>query len=242
MSAGSLSVVGTGIELGSHLTAEARSVIERADLVLCVVGEPAALAWLEGLNPRTRSLHGLYEVGRLRTEVYAAIVDAVLEPVREGLDVCLALYGHPGVFVAPSHDAIDRARSEGFPTRLLPGISAEDCLFADLGIDPGSSGWQSYEATAFLAGGRRADPTAALVLWQVGVVGDDRVTRGSSNLALPQLVDALRRTYPADHAVVVYEASPYPGFGPLIRRVPLGELSGEHVTALSTLYVSPFQP
>jgi len=29
---------------------------------------------------------------------------------------------------------------------MLPGISAEDCLVADLGIDPASSGCQSYEA------------------------------------------------------------------------------------------------
>jgi hypothetical protein len=37
---------------------------------------------------------------------------------------------------------------------MLPGISAEDCLFADLGIDPGIYGCQSYEATDFLANGR----------------------------------------------------------------------------------------
>jgi len=30
---------------------------------------------------------------------------------------------------------------------MLPGISAEDCLFADIGVDPGIYGCQSFEAT-----------------------------------------------------------------------------------------------
>ena len=40
---------------------------------------------------------------------------------------------HPGVYVAPSHETVLRARAEGYPARMLPGISSEDCLFADLG-------------------------------------------------------------------------------------------------------------
>jgi hypothetical protein len=48
--------------------------------------------------------------------------------------------------------------------------------------------------------------------------------------------------YPADQEVVVYEASPYPGFDALVRPVPLSELGVEHVTALSTLYVAPREP
>jgi hypothetical protein len=225
--------------MGMHLTAEARVAIEGADLVLCILAEPAARSWLATLNPRTRSLQELYQIGRPRAEAYTAIRDEVLRHVRQGLDVCFVLYGHPGLFVTPSHDAIAAARDEGFPARLLPGISAEDCLFADLGLDPAVSGWQSYEATRFVLGSYRPEPAAALVLWQVGVVGCHVATTGSAPVALPQLVEALLRTYPADHTVVVYEASPYPGFDPLIRRVRLGELGADDVTPLATLYVPP---
>ena len=54
---------------------------------------------------------------------------------------------------------------------MLPGVSAEDCLVADLGVDPGEHGWQSWEATGFLLRGFRPDPTAGLVLWQVDGIG-----------------------------------------------------------------------
>ena len=73
MSSGSLTVVGTGIEVGSHLTQAAREEIEAADIVLCLVAEPVTNAWLESLNPNVRSLHGFYRLGeepyrdRLRT-------------------------------------------------------------------------------------------------------------------------------------------------------------------------------
>jgi hypothetical protein len=125
---------------------------------------------------------------------------------------------------------------------MLPGISAEDCLFADLGVDPSRFGCQSYEATDFLVHHRRIDPTAALVLWQIGTVGRTVAAANTQPTGLPVLVEALLEQYPPEHEVTVYEASPYPGFGPLVRSAGLSELSAEHVTALSTLYVPPREP
>lgn len=239
MSSGSLTVVGTGIRLGSHLTREARLLLEAADIVLSVVAEPGMQAVLEELNPKTRSLHELYELGETRAEAYEAMAEEILRHVREGKNVVAAFYGHPGVFVAPSHEAIRRARAEGYRASMLPGISAEDCLFADLGVDPARFGCQSYEATDFLVHRRRIDPTAALVLWQIGTVGSVVAAATTRPTGLPVLVEALREDYPPEHEVTVYEASPYPGFDPLVRNVRLGELSAEHVTGLSTLYVPP---
>jgi uncharacterized protein YabN with tetrapyrrole methylase and pyrophosphatase domain len=224
------------------LTAEARVALERADIVLSIVSEPAGRAWLERLNPRTQSLHGLYDDGRKRSETYALMSDEILRHVRQGLDVCLAVYGHPGVFVTPAHDAIARARDEGYPTRLLPGISAEDCLFADLGVDPSRFGWQSHDATEFLVNRRRPEPSTALVLWQIGTVGNELAAMEARPVALAELVELLLTVHARDHPVTVYEAAPYPGFDPLVHRVPLGELSPDDVTAMSTLYVPPARP
>ena len=239
MATGSLTVVGTGIQLGAHLTAEARATIVKADVVLSVVSEPAMQELLERLNDRTRSLHELYTVGESRLEAYEAMTEAILTEVRAGNDVCAVFYGHPGVFVAPSHEAVRRSRAEGFPARMLPGISAEDCLFADLGVDPSRSGCQSYEATDFLVHGRRVDPTVALILWQIGTVGNDAASSSAVTEGLAVLVEVLLEHYPAEHEVTVYEASPYPGFPPLVRTVQLSELGAEHITGLSTLYVPP---
>jgi len=33
---------------------------------------------------------------------------------------------------------------------MLPAISSEDCLYADLGVDPATTGNASYDATDFL--------------------------------------------------------------------------------------------
>lgn len=242
MSSGSLTVVGTGIQLGTQLTREARLVLETADVVLSLVPEPGMQAFLEQLNPNTRSLGDLYELGERRAEAYEAMAEEILRPVRDGMNVVAAFYGHPGVFVAPSHEAIRRARAEGHEARMLPGISAEDCLFADLGVDPSRFGCQSYEATDFLVHRRCIDRTAALVLWQIGTVGSVVAAATKQPTGLPVLVEALLEHYPPDHEVTVYEASLYPGFGPLVNAVKLGELSAEHVTALSTLYVPPREP
>jgi uncharacterized protein YabN with tetrapyrrole methylase and pyrophosphatase domain len=242
VSSGSLTVVGTGIQLGTHLTREARLLLETADVVLTLVAEPGMQAFLEELNPETRSLGNLYQLGERRADTYEAMAEEILRHVREGKNVVAAFYGHPGVFVAPSHEAIRIARAEGFTASMLPGISAEDCLFADLGIDPSRFGCQSYEATDFLVHRRSIDPTAALVLWQIGTVGSVVAAATKQPTGLPVLVEALLAHYPPEHGVTVYEASPYPGFDPLVRAVELGELSAEHVTALSTLYVPPREP
>jgi uncharacterized protein YabN with tetrapyrrole methylase and pyrophosphatase domain len=239
MAAGRLTVVGTGVQLGAHLTPEARTTIEHADVVLSVVSEPLMQELLEKLNPRTRSLHELYEIGEDRAEAYEAMTEQILTQVRAGHAVCAAFYGHPGVFVYPSHEAVRRARAEGFPARMLPGISAEDCLFADLGIDPSRFGCQSYEATDFLVHRRRTDPTAALILWQIGTVGSVTAAAGASPTGLRVLIETLLESYPPKHEATVYEASPYPGFDPLVRKVLLSELSEAHVSALSTLYLPP---
>lgn len=239
MSAGSLTVVGTGIQLGTQMTPEARLAIEKADVVLALVAEPVMEEAVGRLNPNVRSLQQHYVVGESRAVAYEAMIEDILSHVRRGLAVCAAFYGHPGVFVAPSHAAVRRAREEGFRARMLPGISAEDCLFADLGVDPARFGCQSYEATEFLLHGRRIDTTAALILWQLGTVGNAAAAAEATPRGLGVLVEVLLALYPSEHEVVVYEASPYPGFDPVIRRVPLAKLGPHHVTAMSTLYVPP---
>jgi hypothetical protein len=165
----------------------------------------------------------------------------MLAPVRRGAWVCTAFYGHPGVFVDPSHDAVARARAEGYAARMLPGISAEDCLYADLGLDPGEDGCQSFEATDFLVHRRRFDPRSLLVLWQIGAIGVLTYRPGTlwSRRGLRVLREELGRHYRADHRVIVYEASPFPVCPPRIDELPLSRLPAAAVTIASTLVVPP---
>jgi Tetrapyrrole (Corrin/Porphyrin) Methylases len=241
---GSLIVVGTGIRTVGQLTVEAIAWMRRADKILYVIGDPIAEAAIAELNrENAESLSVMYGENKPRLQTYNEMVERILECVRAGMTTCLACYGHPGVFVYPSHEAIRRARAEGYEAKMLPGISAEDCLFADLGVDPGISGCQSYEATDFLANGRRIDPTSSVILWQIGVVGDATFKRNGYDLsAFPLLIERLLEFYPPAHVAYLYEAAVFPGCEPVINPVPIQSLGQVPLSAGYTLYIPPAYP
>ena len=240
---GSLIVVGTGIRSVGQLTTESIAWIERAEKVFYIVSEPIAESLILRLNPSAESLQKHYAQGKPRLQTYQDISDTILASVREGKQTCAAFYGHPGVFVLPSHVAVRQARSEGYEARMLPGISAEDCLFADLGVDPATSGCQAWEATDFVMNHRNVDPSSSVILWQIGVVGEWTYQQsGYRNSGLPLLIEKLMRYYRPDHTVVVYEAAVLPGCNPNIRPVPLSHLPSVPLSSASTLYIPPAQP
>ena len=239
--AGSLVAVGTGIKTVGQLTVEAIAWMRRADKILYVIGDPIAEAAIADFNKENaESLSHFYGENKPRLQTYNEMVERILECVRSGMATVLACYGHPGVFVYPSHEAIRRCRAEGYEARMLPGISAEDCLFADLGVDPGIMGCQSYEATDFLANGRRIDPTSSVVLWQIGVVGDATFKKFGYDLsAFPLLIERLLQSYPPNHVAYLYEAAIFPGCEPIIQPVEIQSLGSVPLTAGYTLYIPP---
>lgn len=237
---GSLVVVGSGIKAVGQLTQEAIAWIKLADKILHVVPDPVVEDVLQRLNPNTESLKVLYAEGKPRMDTYRAMVDRMVACVHEGMRTCAVFYGHPGVFAYPPHSAIRKLRAEGYEAFMLPGISAEDCMFAELGIDPATHGCQSYEATAFVIGGHTVNPMAALVLWQVGVFGNATYSSKLYDLSgISILIEYLSRFYPPEHEVCVYEASTFPGCSPRISWTPLSRLQEQCLTAASTLYVPP---
>ncbi len=236
---GSLTIVGAGIRPGLHTTQEARVRIEQASKVLYLLAEQAPTAWIEKLNASAESLAPVYQPERDHAEVYEALVAAMLEWVRRGDDVCVVTYGNPAVFDQSSHEAVRRARAEGFPAKILPGISALDCLFVDLGLDPGKDGLQCFDATDFLELGKVPDPGVPLVLWQISVIGDTKTGGTVNREGLRSLGERLAEFYGDDHEVIVYEATPFPAGRPLIEPCLLKGLTDAPVTGLSTLYVPP---
>lgn len=237
---GSLACVGIGMTLGSHLSPLARSYIEKADVVFAAVSDGIVELWLKDMHRDVRSLQPLYKEGSSRLDTYKGMVDAMLAEVRAGRKVCGAFYGHPGIFVWPAHKAVSIARSEGFEARMEPGISAEDCLYADLGIDPGKFGCQHYEASQLLFYKRRLDPSAYLVLWQVGVVGDYSLKRFSTGPEYRQvLVDRLAHDYPLDHGIIVYRAATLPISPHRAEHLALRNLATADITLEDTIVLPP---
>jgi len=236
---GSLTVVGTGITGIGQTTLETVACLERADKVFYLVTEPTTAVWIRGLNPSAESLAGLYADHKDRETTYAEITRRLVSAVRSGARVCAAFYGHPGVLVQASHRTIRVLRREGYSARMLPGVSADGCLFADLGVNPGDHGVQGFEATDFLMYQRQFDPTSELLLWQVGVLGEARAIKGITcrPKRLLELVAFLRRRYPASHRVTLYYAPMFPSHPPIVKRVRLDRLPEVPVSPLALLYV-----
>ena len=239
---GSLVNVGLGMTLGAHITPLSRTYIEQADVVFVSASNRLIEQWVESMNPNVISLQSFYAEGKSRRDTYREMSEAILDEVRAGKTVCGAFYGHPGVFALPPHVTIRRAREEGYRAHMEPGVSAEDCLYADLGIDPGRSGCAHFEASQFMFNYRPFDPSAYLILWQVGVAGDKSLQVFESTVAQKQLlVDLLLDTYPEDHPVTLYECAVLPIEDTRADTVALKDLAGQPMTMKTTLVIPPRQ-
>lgn len=226
--------------LGSHLTPLARSHIEQADVIFAGLSDSIVEQWLGRMHPDVRSLQPYYKEGKSRKKTYQQWVDLMMDEVRAGKRVCAVFYGHPGIFAWSPHKVVEVALAEGFKAHMEPGISAEDCLYADLGIDPGTAGCQHYEASQFLFYKRRIDACAYLILWQIGITGDQSLARFSTGGAYRRLlVELLSRDYPSDHAVIVYRAATLPIQEPRIVRIPLARLPDVEIDLADTLVIPP---
>jgi precorrin-6B methylase 1 len=241
-SKGSLACVGIGITLGSHISPLARSHIEQADVVFMGVSDGVVELWLERMNKNAHSLQPYYSEGKSRLDTYQEMVDVMLAEVRAGKRVCGVFYGHPGVFAWAPHKAIEIARREGYAAHMEPGISSEDCLYADVGIDPATYGCQHFETSQFMLYRRCIDPSAWLILWQVGLAGDKTNRRFTTGPAYRKvLVDILARHYPLDHQVILYQAATLPIQTPRIERLALKALPHAQVGMSNTLAIPPAQ-
>ena len=240
---GSLVCAGLGMMLGAHIAPRSRSAIEQADVVFMAVSDALVELWLQDMHGDVRSLQPFYAEGKSRHDTYREMVETMMVEVRAGKRVCGAFYGHPGVFAQVPHHAVEQARREGFCAHMEPGISAEDCLYADLGIDPGRVGCAHYEASQFMFYERRIDPSAYLVLWQIGLAGDRSFRRFATGPAYRALlVELLARDYPPDHEVIIYEAATLAISAPRMERLPLSALVDAQVHLQSTLVIPPAVP
>jgi hypothetical protein len=240
-SAKGLTVVGMGMRAGLHMTMETRLALEQAARVLYLVADPVSEACIRKLNANAESLWHMYETGKQRIEIYETIIAKILDELELVGDLCVAFYGHAGVLTYPAWEAIRRARATGKRARMLPAISTEDTLFADLGIDIGRAGLQSYEATRFMYYKYNFDTSAGLLLWQVSVLGETEWNPPHAGVRprMEVLTDYLKQFYGPEHEVFLYHAPEFPTSRALIERVLLRDLPRAEFISISTLYIPP---
>ena len=239
---GSLVCVGTGMTLGAHLSPICKSYIENADVVFSLMSNGIVERWIEEMNSDVRSLQKYYQEGKNRNITYREMVDAIMHQVNQGKKVVAAFYGHPGVFACVAHKAIAQAKENNIPAHMEAGISAEDCLFADLGIDPGRTGCQHFETSQYMFFKRNIDPAAHLILWQVGLAGDQSVAKFNTGTAYRKvLVELLSQHYPLDHQVILYQAKVLPIDTIRQDKLALQELIDAEIHMHTTLVIPPSQ-
>lgn len=235
-----LVVTGSGIKSLSHLSVEAKGCIQNADTVLYLVNEPVMAQWIEENSRDSFSLQSIYFNFENRTDAYTAITNKILSSLNENDFVCVVIYGHPSVFASPGLNAAIQAKEQGVKSTILPAISAEDCLFADLKIDPGEVGCYSVEVNDLLIYNKIFDPTSYLVVWQIGSVGNVGMPSEKVNkFGIELVIERLQQEYEPDNEVIVYEAALYPGLEPTIIKCPLSDLVNQQLSPISTLCLPP---
>lgn len=244
---GSLVMVGCGMKGISQFTLEGVAYIERADIVFYNVTTPDVERFIQQKNPNSYDLTTLYGPDIPRRRTYSDMVRVMVSEVRKGRNVVGVFTGHPGVAADAPHKAVNVARYAGFQAALLPGVSAEACLFADLGVDPFVPGCQTVEATELLITERPLAIDSHIIIFQVGLIGIDSLPfdyeQQVSNPRLRFLQERLSRDYGEDHTVIHYIASPIPGCDDVVERYTVGDIAKPHVTKritiLSTFYIPP---
>jgi len=238
-----ITIVGLGILGIQQLTAETERALGRCNEVLFVDTGIATRAYLERHCPRVTDLYAeSYAVGGARLDAYRHMAARTVEAALDHSPVVFAMSGHPLVYAYAPPLIVDLANLLALTVRVLPGISAMDCLFAELVLDPCTDGLQMYEATDLVLKRRPLQPDVPALIWQVGNLETRLHTdRRSRPERFHRFRDHLLRFYPPQHLITAYFATPFPLMPSTVLQFPLVEIADQAGTLHHgvTLYLPP---
>ena len=130
-----ITLLGLGPGDPAKLTREAWEVLSSANEIWSRTEQHPTIA---GLPPsvKVHSFDSLYEKGESFDDVYAVIVEKVLELGQRPEGVIYAVPGDPFVAEATCPAIAERARIQGLPLKIVSGVSFLEPVFAALGLDP----------------------------------------------------------------------------------------------------------
>ena len=238
MSEKKLVITGSGIKSLAHLTEESKAAICQAEIVLYLVNETITSSWIENNAIKCESLETIYFSETFRRDSYKKIVDRILNCLTQFERVCVVVYGHPMLLSNSIEHLINKIDRKKVEVTILPGISSFDCLIADLEIDP-YNGCLSIEASELINKSKVLDPTNHLIIWQVGIIGDEFSKHDPGHSCIDPLKVKLLETYELDHQCIFYEASLYPHIPSKKINSLISRMDQIPISRLTTLYVPP---
>ena len=237
-------LVGLGIMGVRHSTREAEDCIRASNRVFVVDHGFGMREYLQALCPNVTPLLGEYKEGESRLATYRNMAAITVNAAVQDPPVCFATYGHPTMFVYPSVLIQRAAALLKMRVHVVPGISIFDTVLVDLGLDPGLTGFQMYEATALLIEDRIIQPDVPCLLLQVDTVESALFTRRPSkpNRFL-RLQRHLEKFYPPDHELISVLSPTFPLLVPIRQKFRLGDLAQQYSkgTHSGTLYIPPLR-
>lgn len=238
-------VVGIGIKWIEHITLEVDRVLGSCNEILYIERAPGIEEYFRKKCERTTNLTDLYAENSDRSKTYHEMAARVIEAALERSPVVFALYGHPTIYAFPPFLVREMANPLGLNVKILPGISALDCLFCDLAVDPSVNGIQMFEATDLLLRKHPINTTAATVIWQIGSL--ETALFSSARSAAHRFVrfkQYLLGFFPKDHPMYAVYSQPHPMLKSQIHRFEIDRIEefSSILHSAVTLYIPPISP
>ena len=144
-----LYLVGAGIVFPEQLTIETVEVLTLCKRICKNLPETILDGLPEDLRAKCVSLWSLYQDGRIRTENYMDVFNAIVELTEVDTPIAWLTPGHPVIFDSVSASLLTDAKSKGWNVRVIPAVSSIDTMLAELGYDP-AHGMLIHEATGLV--------------------------------------------------------------------------------------------
>lgn len=221
-----ITLLGLGPGDPAELTREAWDVLSSAGEIWLRTTQHPTVAGLPA-DIELHSFDSLYEDGETFEQVYAAIVEKVLELGNRPQGVIYAVPGDPFVAEATGPAVAQRARTLGLPLRIVSGLSFLEPVFAALGLDP-------YPRLSLVDAIELSQAHVAAFPPDVPVL----VAQIYSQIVAAEVKMTLNTVYPDEHPVRLVHAAGTKD--EVVEDIPLYEMDrSKHLGLLTALYVPP---
>ena len=236
-----LYIVGSGIKTLSNFTKEFETCATQSDIVFYLNNDPVTKEWYQKYAKKSYDLDAIYQKDKSthRSNIYHAIAEHIINEFEHYDNICFALYGHPFFCAQPALHAIEKIANERKDITIynFPAVSALDCLWSDLKVNPAENGMQLYEASFMIYRKIPLLTQVDLVILQAGLIDIDTIYTGKERSNTDKLRDYLLEFYNVDHPIVIYEAAQFPSQEPKIINTNLENIKASEISTLTTLYI-----